>query len=84
MEAHHLIFAASIALLAARMLLQLAAGRTSPLGTNCKSQTSGLMFLQPPRCDLRAAARSLRRPMSPRAASSRRLRNEACYRGSRV
>jgi len=47
MEVHHLIFAASIALLAPGCFYS-SQPVDSPLGTNCKSQTMGLMFLSRP------------------------------------
>jgi hypothetical protein len=47
MKPHHLILAASIALLASGCFYS-SQPVESPLGTNCKSQTAGLMFLSRP------------------------------------
>jgi hypothetical protein len=47
MKPHHLILAASIALLASGCFYS-SQPVDSSLGTNCKSQTTGLMFLSRP------------------------------------
>ncbi len=47
MKPHHLMFAVSIALLAPGCFYS-SQPVNSPLGTNCKSQTMGLMFLSRP------------------------------------
>ena len=47
MKPHHLVFAASIALLTSGCFYS-SQPVDSSLGTNCKSQTAGLMFLSRP------------------------------------
>jgi len=47
MKPHHLMLAASISLLASGCFYS-TQPTDSPIGTNCKSQTMGLMFLSKP------------------------------------
>ena len=68
MKPHHLIVAASIALLASGCFYS-SQPVDSTLGTNCKSQTAGLMFLSRPDVTCEQPAQPPAPDASPKSAT---------------